>query len=143
MSSADGIWIVHVNITGSAFAGFDWGYLTTRPSNIRIFRCPPEIMYQEASDEDWEHDEQDDVEDWEYDEDREYDEDCEHDEQEHDVEDGCGWHVMILRDCHTTTDGIMDIDRIASRFWDILLIKMCENFDSKLCPPPSLHNTIL
>ncbi|KAK7755523.1 hypothetical protein SLS62_002455 [Diatrype stigma] len=84
---------VHVNITGRPFAGLDWGYLTAKPANIRIFRCPPEKV--EPCEKHGEH----------------------------------GWDAMTLRDCYTTTDGIRDIDSIASRFWDILLIKMWEDFD--------------
>ena len=32
--------VVNVNIEGSSSAGFIWGYLSTRPSNIRIFKGP-------------------------------------------------------------------------------------------------------
>lgn len=39
------------------------------------------------------------------------------------------WDAMILRDAATSTSGIGDIESIASRKFDILLIKMCEEYD--------------
>ncbi|KAI1255234.1 hypothetical protein MGN70_003298 [Eutypa lata] len=39
------------------------------------------------------------------------------------------WDAMILRDCYASTDGIMSVSSIASRYWDILVMKMCEDYD--------------
>ncbi|KAI3334165.1 hypothetical protein F4824DRAFT_502240 [Ustulina deusta] len=39
------------------------------------------------------------------------------------------WDAMILRDCRAQTDGFMSISGIISRKWDILLMKMCEDYD--------------
>ncbi|KAI1085088.1 hypothetical protein F5B20DRAFT_575553 [Whalleya microplaca] len=39
------------------------------------------------------------------------------------------WDAMIIRDCIPSTDGIMDAERISSRKWDVLLVKMCEDFN--------------
>ncbi|KAI1380952.1 hypothetical protein F4677DRAFT_441282 [Hypoxylon crocopeplum] len=39
------------------------------------------------------------------------------------------WDAMILYDCAPRTDGLKRVQRIASRKWDILLMKMCEDFD--------------
>lgn len=38
---------------------------------------------------------------------------------------------MILRDFHTNLDTMDAIKSIASRKYDILLMKMCEDFDRK------------
>lgn len=35
-------WVVNVNIAAPHGAGFDWGFLGTKPKNIRIFKGPPE-----------------------------------------------------------------------------------------------------
>ena len=43
------------------------------------------------------------------------------------------WDAMILRDCHASTDGMIGVESINSRYWDILLVKMCEDFDRKPC----------
>ncbi|KAH9909288.1 hypothetical protein F4778DRAFT_793299 [Xylariomycetidae sp. FL2044] len=40
------------------------------------------------------------------------------------------WDAMILRDCTTNTDSLTVVESIASRKWDILLMKMCEDYDS-------------
>ncbi|POS81349.1 hypothetical protein DHEL01_v200279 [Diaporthe helianthi] len=39
------------------------------------------------------------------------------------------WDIMILRDFHTNTSGLDGVERIASRQYDILLMKMCEDMD--------------
>lgn len=39
---------------------------------------------------------------------------------------------MILRDFHTNTSGLDQVVPIASRQFDILLMKMCEDYDSRL-----------
>lgn len=44
------------------------------------------------------------------------------------------WDIMILRDFHVNTSGMDQVSSIASRQFDILLMKMCEDFDSKSCP---------
>lgn len=36
---------------------------------------------------------------------------------------------MILRDCYAGTDGMFDIPRYGLRFFDVLLMKMCEDYD--------------
>ena len=41
------------------------------------------------------------------------------------------WDAMILRDCYASTDGIMGVSSIASSYWDILVMKMCEDYDCK------------
>jgi hypothetical protein len=38
---------------------------------------------------------------------------------------------MILRDFHTNTSGLNQVSHIASRKFDILLMKMCEDMDRK------------
>jgi hypothetical protein len=81
---------VNVNVSAKPGYGFDWGFLTTRPSNIRIFKGPPET--------------------------------CAHHP----------WDAMILRDCTGNTDTLNSIESIASRKWDILCMKMCEDYDCKL-----------
>lgn len=37
---------------------------------------------------------------------------------------------MILRDCYAGTDRMSDIPRHGTRVFDVLLMKMCEDFDS-------------
>ncbi|KAG6362697.1 hypothetical protein INS49_007790 [Diaporthe citri] len=39
------------------------------------------------------------------------------------------WDIMILRDFHTNTSGLDQVSSIASRQFDILLMKMCEDMD--------------
>ncbi|KAJ0107204.1 hypothetical protein J7T55_007574 [Diaporthe amygdali] len=39
------------------------------------------------------------------------------------------WDIMILRDFHTNTSRLDDVASIASRQFDILLMKICEDFD--------------
>ncbi|RYP79469.1 hypothetical protein DL770_006650 [Monosporascus sp. CRB-9-2] len=39
------------------------------------------------------------------------------------------WDAMILRDCYANTGGMQADDSISSRYWDILLMKMCEDYD--------------
>ncbi|KAK5079369.1 hypothetical protein LTR51_001566 [Lithohypha guttulata] len=39
------------------------------------------------------------------------------------------WDALILRDCNTNTDTLNRIHSIASRKWDVLLLKMCEDYD--------------
>ncbi|KAI2639024.1 hypothetical protein GGS26DRAFT_587795 [Hypomontagnella submonticulosa] len=40
-----------------------------------------------------------------------------------------GWDAMILYDCVASTEGpLRDCERIASRKWDILLMKMCNDY---------------
>ena len=41
------------------------------------------------------------------------------------------WDAMILRDCTTNTFNLNGIKHIASRKWDILAMKMCEDYDRK------------
>ncbi|RYO91618.1 hypothetical protein DL766_003203 [Monosporascus sp. MC13-8B] len=77
---------VNVNITAKN-ASFDWGFLSTVPSKVRIFRGP---VYS-----------------------------CQYHP----------WDAMILRDCYANTGGMMEVDSISSRYWDILVMKMCEDYD--------------
>ncbi|KIW70570.1 hypothetical protein, variant [Phialophora macrospora] len=79
---------VNVNVSAKPGYGFDWGFLSTRPSNIRIFKGPPET--------------------------------CAHHP----------WDAMILRDCTGNTGNLNSIESIAQRKWDILCMKMCEDYDS-------------
>lgn len=44
------------------------------------------------------------------------------------------WDIMILRDFHVNTSGMEQVASIASRQFDILLMKMCEDFDRKSYP---------
>ena len=83
---------MNVNVKGAPGAGFDWGYLSTRPANIRIFKGPPQTC------------------------------------------DLHPWDAMILRDCTTNTDTLNGLEYIASRKWDILVMKMCEDYDRKCFP---------
>ncbi|KAI1843391.1 hypothetical protein JX266_010388 [Neoarthrinium moseri] len=78
---------VNTNIKCAKDAGTSWGYLSTHPSNIRIFRGPPNTCPDHP------------------------------------------WDAMILRDCHTNSSNFHRIDQIASRRWDILAMKMCEDYD--------------
>ncbi|KAI3325933.1 hypothetical protein HD806DRAFT_552322 [Xylariaceae sp. AK1471] len=39
------------------------------------------------------------------------------------------WDAMILRDCRPTTEGFLDTSAISSQKWDMLLMKMCEDYD--------------
>ncbi|RDW63743.1 hypothetical protein BP6252_11288 [Coleophoma cylindrospora] len=39
------------------------------------------------------------------------------------------WDAMILRDCTSNTTNLHDLDYVASRKWDILAMKMCEDYD--------------
>lgn len=41
------------------------------------------------------------------------------------------WDAIILRDCGPNTGSHHGIDSIASRKWDILVMKMCEDMISK------------
>jgi len=45
------------------------------------------------------------------------------------------WDAMILRDCTPNSTNLYDIEAIASRKWDILAMKMCEDFDRKSAYP--------
>ena len=38
---------------------------------------------------------------------------------------------MVLRDCTTNTFNLDEIERFTSRKWDILAMKMCEDYDRK------------
>lgn len=40
---------------------------------------------------------------------------------------------MILRDCNTNTSNMTAIRSISDRKWDVLLMKMCEDYDRKRC----------
>ncbi|KAK5457167.1 hypothetical protein LTS15_004948 [Exophiala xenobiotica] len=78
---------VNVNINATPGAGFDWGYLSTQPHHIRIFKGPAKTCSEHP------------------------------------------WDAMILRDCTPNTDNLGSIGSIASRRWDILCMKMCEDYD--------------
>lgn len=39
---------------------------------------------------------------------------------------------MILRDCYSGTDRMFGIPRYGTRFFDVLLMKMCEDYDRML-----------
>ncbi|KAI1618636.1 origin recognition complex subunit 4 [Exophiala viscosa] len=78
---------VNVNISGTPGSGFNWGYLSTRPANIRIFKGPAHTCALHP------------------------------------------WDAMILRDCTPNTDNLSNIKSIESRKWDILCMKMCEDYD--------------
>lgn len=41
------------------------------------------------------------------------------------------WDAMILRDCHPNTDRLIGTKEVQSRTWDMLLMKMCEDYDRK------------
>ncbi|RYP76347.1 hypothetical protein DL771_001786 [Monosporascus sp. 5C6A] len=77
---------VNVNITAKN-TSFDWGFLSTTPSKIRIFRGAVESCPDHP------------------------------------------WDAMILRDCYANTGGMQAVDSISSRYWDILVMKMCEDYD--------------
>ncbi|KAK8138071.1 aaa family atpase protein [Apiospora sp. TS-2023a] len=40
------------------------------------------------------------------------------------------WDAMILRDCTANTDNLIAKEEISSRKWDILAMKMCEDYDA-------------
>ena len=40
---------------------------------------------------------------------------------------------MILRDCTANTDRMIANEEISSRKWDILAMKMSEDYDGKYC----------
>ncbi|KAK7940730.1 uncharacterized protein PG986_013117 [Apiospora aurea] len=40
------------------------------------------------------------------------------------------WDAMILRDCTASTDNMIAEEEISSRKWDILAMKMCEDYDA-------------
>jgi hypothetical protein len=81
------ILLVNVNINGTPGAGFGWGFLSTRPHHIRIFKGPAKTCSEHP------------------------------------------WDAMILRDCTSITHSLCDVGSIASRKWDILCMKMCEDYD--------------
>ncbi len=82
--------LVNVNVTARPGHGFAWGFLSTRPSNIRIFKGPPETCADHP------------------------------------------WDAIILRDCTPNTDNLIEVESISSRKWDVLCMKMCEDYDCKL-----------
>lgn len=45
------------------------------------------------------------------------------------------WDAMILRDCQPNTNNVWEVERIASKSWDILLVKMCEDYDCTILSP--------
>ena len=92
--------LVNVNIKGTLGSGFDWGFLSTRPENMRIFKGPPETCSAHP------------------------------------------WDAMILRDCTSNTDTLSSIESMSSRKWDILCMKMCEDYDCK-APPNYLSCAVL
>ncbi len=98
---------VNVNIEGSPGQPFNWGYLSTPPSNIRIFKVGTRggditkllgwymNRVQKST--------------------------CD----EH------PWDAMILRDCRPNTGTLNAISPISARRWDVLCMKMCEDYDRK------------
>ncbi|KAK5100789.1 hypothetical protein LTR24_000935 [Lithohypha guttulata] len=78
---------VNVNIQGTPGSDFDWGYLSTRATNTRLFQGPIATCELHP------------------------------------------WDAMILRDCTPNTDTLYGIEYIASRKWDILVMKICEDYD--------------
>ncbi|KAK5198812.1 hypothetical protein LTR72_005114 [Exophiala xenobiotica] len=78
---------VNVNINATPGAGFDWGFLSTQPHHIRIFKGPAKTCSEHP------------------------------------------WDAMILRDCTSNTHSLCDVGSVASRKWDILCMKMCEDYD--------------
>jgi hypothetical protein len=80
---------VNVNIKGTPGSGFDWGFLTTKASNVRIFRGPPQTCTLHP------------------------------------------WDAMILRDCTPNTDTLRGVELVRGNRWDILVMKMCEDFDCR------------
>ena len=91
--------LVNVNVVGTPLSGFygDWGFLSTHPSNIRLFKGPRSTC------------------------------------QDH------PWDAMILRDCIASSDNLWKIERVGSRKWDILAMKMCEDHDCKWAFSPRLN----
>ncbi|RYP76724.1 hypothetical protein DL769_003555 [Monosporascus sp. CRB-8-3] len=77
---------INVNITAKN-TSFDWGFLSTTPSKVRIFRGVAESCLDHP------------------------------------------WDAIILRDCYANTGGMQAVDSISSRYWDILVMKMCEDYD--------------
>lgn len=45
------------------------------------------------------------------------------------------WDAMILRDCTENTSSLYEIEHIASRKWDILVMKMCKDYDCEFDLP--------
>ncbi|KAK8873409.1 hypothetical protein PGQ11_003923 [Apiospora arundinis] len=80
--------LVNVNIDATPKQGFNWGFLSTRAENVRIFRGPSDTCAYHP------------------------------------------WDAMILRDCTTNTDSMTAVEEISSRKWDILAMKMCEDYDN-------------
>ncbi|RYP01088.1 hypothetical protein DL764_006322 [Monosporascus ibericus] len=77
---------VNVNITAKN-TSFDWGFLSTTPSKVRIFRGAAESCPDHP------------------------------------------WDAMILRDCYANAGGMQAVDSISSRYWGVLVMKMCEDYD--------------
>ncbi|KAM0819341.1 hypothetical protein AB5N19_05156 [Seiridium cardinale] len=78
---------INVNIKCPAGGEFKWGFLSTQPGYIRIFKGPAITCKDHP------------------------------------------WDAMILRDCCPNTDSMIGTTEISSHKWDILLMKMCEDFD--------------
>lgn len=51
------------------------------------------------------------------------------------------WDAMILRDCYSGTIGMFEIPKYGTRFFDVLLMKLCEDFDRMLFLVPLSHAT--
>ena len=51
------------------------------------------------------------------------------------------WHAMIIRDAIAMTESLTAVDALASRKWDILLMKMCEDFDRECFNLPELFSS--
>ncbi|KIW27336.1 uncharacterized protein PV07_07084 [Cladophialophora immunda] len=78
---------VNVNVWGGPRAGFEWGFLSTTPDNIRIFKGPAHCCPLHA---------------------------CE---------------AMILRSCSANTDTLGLTEGIGDRMWDILCMRMGQDYD--------------
>ncbi|KAH7418445.1 hypothetical protein BKA64DRAFT_565078 [Cadophora sp. MPI-SDFR-AT-0126] len=93
---------INVNISAPPGHSFQWGYLSTSPNNIRIFKGPAttcEYSFSPSL--------------------------AKMTSRLH------PWDAMILRDCTTNTSTLNAVGKVSRRKWDILLIKCCEDFDRK------------
>lgn len=90
---------VIVHVEASPGQEFGWGFLSTRPHNIRIFKGPCETCPYHT------------------------------------------WDAIILRDCTPNTDTLWRVEAVASRKWDILCMKMCEDYDRECYHVKLANNT--
>ena len=98
---------INVNISAPPGQPFQWGFLSTSPKNIRIFKGPADtceyVLTKSSATNLLTM-----------------------------VDSLHPWDAMILRDCTTNTSSLHAVGKVSRRKWDILLIKCCEDFDRKL-----------